>query len=100
MDGADTLLEDRSPDYSGTVEVMGVTFTAEEDGYAILEVQDTGSGEEFALVGPVAHLSAGDRADVRGRWETHARFGPQLRASGALPLDPSDRKGQISYLTS
>jgi exodeoxyribonuclease V alpha subunit len=100
MDGADTLLEDRSPDYSGTVEVMGVTFSAEEDGYAILEVQDTGSGEEFALVGPVAHLSAGDLADVRGRWETHARFGPQLRASGALPLDPGDRKGQIAYLTS
>ncbi|HEY8082194.1 MAG TPA: AAA family ATPase [Solirubrobacterales bacterium] len=95
-----TLTEGRSPDYAGTIEVMNVMFSAEEDGYAILEVHDTGSGEEFSLVGPVAHLNAGDRADVQGKWETHARFGPQLRASGALPLDPSDRKGQIAYLTS
>ncbi|MEX2108463.1 MAG: AAA family ATPase, partial [Solirubrobacterales bacterium] len=100
MNGEDALFSDGDPEYSGTVEVLGVTFSAEEDGYAVLEVQDTDSGEGFALVGPVAHLSEGDRAEVQGRWENHSRFGQQLRASGALPLDPTDRKGQISYLTS
>ena len=80
--------------------MLGVIFSAEDDGYAVLEVQDAESGEGFALVGPVAHLGAGDRAEVSGEWQTHARYGRQLRAQGALPLDPADREGQIAYLTS
>jgi exodeoxyribonuclease V alpha subunit len=99
MDGAATLFDADAAAYSGTVEVLGVIFSAEEDGYAVLEVQEVESGEGFALVGPVAHLNAGDRAEVSGDWQTHARYGRQLRASGALPLDPADREGRIAYLT-
>lgn len=100
MNGAATLFDADEAAFSGTVEVLGVIFCAEDDGYAVLEVQDAESGEGFALVGPVAHLSAGDRAEVSGDWQTHARYGRQLRASGALPLDPSDREGRIAYLAS
>jgi exodeoxyribonuclease V alpha subunit len=99
VSGAATLFDADAPAFSGTVEVLGVIFSAEDDGYAVLEVQDVDSGEGFALVGPVAHLNAGDRAEVSGDWQTHARYGRQLRASGALPLDPADREGQIAYLT-
>jgi exodeoxyribonuclease V alpha subunit len=95
-----TLFDTDAPGYSATIEVLGVIFCAEDDGYAVLEVQDAESGEEFALVGPVAHLSAGDRAEVSGEWQTHARYGRQLRAQGALPLDPADREGRLAYLTS
>jgi len=94
-----TLFDADAASYTGTVEVLGVIFKAEDDGYAVLEVQEAGSGEGFALVGPVAHLGAGDRAEVSGEWQTHARYGRQLRAQGALPLDPADREGQIAYLT-
>ena len=100
MNGTATLFDADAAAYTGTVEVIGVIFRAEDDGYAVLEVQDAGSGEGFALVGPVAHLSAGDRAEVSGDWQTHNRYGRQLRAQGALPLDPADREGQIAYLTS
>jgi exodeoxyribonuclease V alpha subunit len=99
MDGATTLFDADAAAFSGTVEVLGVIFSAEEDGYAVLEVQDADSGEGFALVGPVAHLSAGERAEVSGDWQTHSRYGRQLKARGALPLDPADREGQIAYLT-
>jgi len=95
-----TLFDADAAAFSGTVEVLGVIFSAEDDGYAVLEVQDADSGEGFALVGPVAHLSAGDRAEVSGDWQTHSRYGRQLRARGALPLDPADREGQVAYLTS
>lgn len=98
--GAATLFDADEAAFSGTVEVLGVVFRAEDDGYAVLEVQDVESGEGFALVGPVAHLRAGDRAEVSGDWQTHSRYGRQLRARGALPLDPADREGQIAYLTS
>ena len=95
-----TLFDADAASYTGTIEVLGVIFRAEDDGYAVLEVQETESGEGFALVGPVAHLGAGDRAEVSGEWQTHARYGRQLRAQGALPLDPADREGQVAYLTS
>lgn len=99
MDSAATLFDADAPAFAGTVEVLGVVFRAEDDGYAVLEVQDAGSGEGFALVGPVAHLSAGERAEVSGDWQNHSRYGRQLRARGALPLDPADREGRIAYLT-
>ncbi|HWW67512.1 MAG TPA: ATP-dependent RecD-like DNA helicase [Solirubrobacterales bacterium] len=100
MSGATTLFDTDAADYSGTVEVLGVIFRAEDDGYAVLEVQDSESGEGFALIGPVAHLGSGDRAKVSGEWQTHSRYGRQLRAQGAVPVDPADRAGQIAYLTS
>jgi exodeoxyribonuclease V alpha subunit len=95
-----TLFDADAASYSGTVEVLGVIYKAEDDGYAVLEVQEADSGEGFALVGPVGHLDAGDRAEVSGEWQTHSRYGRQLRAQGALPLDPADREGQVAYLTS
>jgi exodeoxyribonuclease V alpha subunit len=100
MDAAATLFDSDESAHSATVEVLGVIYSAEEDGYAVLEVQDADSGEGFALVGPVAHLNEGDRAEVSGEWQTHSRYGRQLRARGALPLDPEDRAGRIAYLTS
>jgi exodeoxyribonuclease V alpha subunit len=100
VNGTTTLFDTDAPGHSATVEVLGVIFCAEDDGYAVLEVQDAESGEGFALVGPVAHLGVGDRAEVSGEWQTHARYGRQLRAQGALPLDPADRAGRIAYLTS
>jgi exodeoxyribonuclease V alpha subunit len=100
VNGAATLFDADAAVFTGTVEVLGVIFSAEDDGYAVLEVQDPESGEGFALVGPVAHLGAGDRAEVSGEWQTHSRYGRQLKARGALPLDPADREGQIAYLTS
>jgi exodeoxyribonuclease V alpha subunit len=95
-----TLFDADAASYTGTVEVLGVIFRADDDGYAVLEVQETDGGDGFALVGPVAHLGPGDRAEVSGEWQTHSRYGRQLRAQGALPLDPADREGQVAYLSS
>jgi exodeoxyribonuclease V alpha subunit len=100
MEGVATLFDADAAAFTGTVEVLGVIFSAEDDGYAVLEVEEVESGEQFALVGPVAHLNAGERAEVSGDWQTHTRYGRQLRAKGALPLDPADRAGRIAYLTS
>jgi exodeoxyribonuclease V alpha subunit len=100
VNGVATLFEADETGYAATIEVIGVIFSAEDDGYAVLEVEDIETAEGFALVGPVAHLSPGDRAEVSGEWQTHSRYGRQLRARGALPLDPADREGRIAYLTS
>jgi exodeoxyribonuclease V alpha subunit len=100
VNGATTLFGADEATFEGIVRVLGVIFRADDGGYAVLEVQDAESGEGFALIGPVAHLNAGDRAQVSGEWQTHRQYGRQLRARGAAPLDPDDREGQIAYLTS
>lgn len=85
--------------FEGAVEITRVIFTAEDDGYAVVEARDD-SGGEVILTGTLAHLSPGERARIAGQWQDHARFGPQLKVSTALPLDPDDRAGQIAYLSS
>ena len=83
-----------------TVTVRRVVFTSDDGTFSILDALDEGSGDDVALVGAVGHLQPGERAEVIGAWEEHARYGHQLRATDALPLDPTDREGQIAYLTS
>src|SRR3954454_17101258 len=78
---------------------MGVRFRSDDSNFAVLRVQEPASGETFAVVGPIAHLDVGDRAEISGEWVDDSRFGRQLRAQSALPLDPSDREGQVAYLT-
>jgi exodeoxyribonuclease V alpha subunit len=93
----DRLFEDESR-FEGVVEVLHRIFVADDDGFAILEVRD-GDGEEITLTGTVAHLSPGEKARVVGTWEHHDRYGPQLKAETALPMDPEDREGQVAYLS-
>lgn len=96
---AATLFDADAASYTGTVEVLGVRYCSEDRKFAVLRVQEIDSGEGFILIGPVSHLDAGDRAEVSGKWEEDDRYGRRLRAQRALPLDPSDRDGQVAYLT-
>lgn len=100
MSDADTLFEVEGGSHSATVEVLRVIFKAEEGGYAVLEVQDTESRDKHPLIGPIAHLNPGDRAEVSGDWQNHATYGRQLYAQRAVPMDPEDRAGRVAYLTS
>ncbi|HET7589761.1 MAG TPA: ATP-dependent RecD-like DNA helicase [Solirubrobacterales bacterium] len=99
MTRAATLFDADAASYSGTVEVLGVRFCSEDGKFAVLWVREADSDERFTMVGPVGHLDAGDRAEVAGEWDEHTQYGHQLRAQGATPIDPSDRDGQIAYLT-
>lgn len=83
-----------------TVTVRRVLFESDDGSFTILDTLDEASGDDVTVVGAVAHLTPGERAEVSGAWEEHPRYGHQLRAAMALPLDPADREGQIAYLTS
>jgi len=96
---AASLFDADAASYTGTIEVLNVRFCSEDGKFAVIWVRETASDERFAMVGPVGHLAAGDRAEVAGEWDEHSQYGRQLRAEGATPIDPSDREGQIAYLT-
>ena len=91
------LFDEDDGRFEGTVEIVRQIFASEDDGFAILEVRDA-SGGEMVITGSLVHLSPGESARVTGSWEHHERFGPQLKAEIALPLDPEDREGQIAFL--
>jgi exodeoxyribonuclease V alpha subunit len=79
--------------------VLSVRFRRDDGKFAVIWVRETDSDDRFAVVGPVSHLDVGDRAEVSGEWGEHSTYGHQLNAQGAVPIDPSDREGQIAYLT-
>ena len=64
MNETATLFDADATGHTGTVEVLTVTWCAEDRTYAVLRAEDTGTGEKMVLVGPVAHLSVGERAEV------------------------------------
>jgi exodeoxyribonuclease V alpha subunit len=99
MPRAASLFDADAASYTGTVEVLSVRFRRDDGKFAVLWVRETESDERFAVVGPVGHLDVGDRAEVSGEWGEHSTYGQQLNAQGAVPVDPSDREGQIAYLT-
>ena len=73
---AATLFDADAASYTGTVEVLGVIFSAEDDGYAVLEVQETESRR-------------GLRAGRPGRPPRRRRPGRgQRRVADPLPLRP------------
>jgi len=95
---AEPLFSDEAG-FAGPVTALHVIFTAPDDGYAIVEVRDE-SGDEFIATGPLAHLNPGERCRLTGQWQEHSRYGRQLRATVAVPMDPDDRAGQVAYLSS
>jgi exodeoxyribonuclease V alpha subunit len=99
MPRAASLFDADAASYTGTVEVLSVRFRRDDGKFAVLWVRETDSDDRFAVVGPVGHLDVGDRAEVSGEWGEHSTYGHQLTAQGAVPIDPSDREGQVAYLT-
>jgi len=65
---------------------------------AVLVRSDGTRGDEVTLVGNIAHLRAGDRAEVAGRWDLHPQYGRQLKCSSATPLEHTDAEGALDYL--
>jgi len=100
MELTGALFDADSTEHSGVVEVLTVTYCADDGTYAVLRAEDTRSGEKMVLVGPVAHLSIGERAEIAGSWTNHERYGRQLQVRSARPMDPTDREGHVRYLTS
>ncbi len=83
--------------FDGELIVSRVRFLSDDRAFAVLAAHN-GSADELTVAGPLGHLDAGDRAQVRGRFERHPRFGLQLRAEEARCLDPDDRQGTLAYL--
>ena len=90
--GAGKLFESEAS-FNGAVEVVHVIWSADDGGFAVVEVRED-SGDEFIATGTIGHLKPGERAKLVGRWTEHHKYGPQVEVFSALPMDPSDRAGR------
>nr|MBA2348016.1 ATP-dependent RecD-like DNA helicase [Solirubrobacterales bacterium] len=52
------------------------------------------------VTGPLAHLQAGESAELRGRWRRHAKHGWQFHAEGVKLLEPVSNEALTAYLGS
>ncbi len=82
--------------FEDEVEVSRVRFAAEDGEFAVVEADR--DGDELILVGPVAHLEAGERVAIAGTWQENARFGLQVRVRSAQPLQPAGDAALRAYL--
>src|SRR4051794_36713068 len=82
--------------FEDEVVIRRLRFAAADTGFAVVEADR--DGDEVVLVGHLAHLEAGERVAVTGRWQDDRRFGMQVRADHAEPRAPSGPKALITYL--
>lgn len=99
MESGTGQLFESEASFNGAVDVVHVIWKADDDGFAVIEVRED-SGDEFVITGTVGHLKPGERVKLTGEWTEHQKFGPQVKVFTALPMDPSDRAGQVAYLSS
>ena len=85
--------------FDAEVTVRRIRFANPETGWAVVEAAGS-DGTPIALVGPLVHLEERERARIVGTWVQDSRYGPQVKASEAHPLPPSDADADavVAYL--
>ena len=91
----DYLQNDENTELRGSVE--GIVFRNEENGFTVLELN---SGDELeTVVGILPAVSPGEELRLIGKWDFHASFGRQFKASLCerhLPSTSADLKVYLS----
>ena len=80
------------------VEVAAVRYRVPDGDFAVIAA--VADGAEITVTGPLAHLQAGESAELRGRWREHARHGWQFHAEGVKLLEPVSNEALAAYLGS
>lgn len=88
-------LHETGRSFAADVEVIAVRWSDASSGRAIV-ITRADNGEEVTVAGQLGFARPGDRARVGGRWTKHARFGSQVQATAAAPLDPTGERARAS----
>ncbi len=79
------------------VEVTAVRYRVPDGDFAVLSGL-TEEGDEVTVTGPLAHLQAGESAEVGGTWRRHAKHGWQFHAAKVRVLEPVSSQALVAYL--
>lgn len=85
-------------------ELVGVLertlYHNEETSYTVASFRAEGHSTPVTVVGSLLGVNLGERLRLRGRWETHPRFGPQYRVESYSLLIPATASDIEKYLAS
>ena len=77
-----------------------VTYYNQENHFAIARFRTDETNTLVTVLGTLPQLSPGETLRVTGNWETHIRYGQQLRITSAETVLPATVSGIKSYLAS
>ncbi len=82
----------------GTVD--SIIFSNAENGYAVCEIEEEGTGEPVVLTGIMPYIAEGDVIEARGTWVIHPTYGRQLKVAEFDKALPVGRDQIQRYLAS
>lgn len=92
------------PDPNVVVEVRGnlerITFHNPDNFFTIARFRPEQGSPPITLLGHLPHPRTGETLKVRGHWEHHPRYGPQLRVETCETVLPGTADGIRRYLES
>src|SRR5919199_5224834 len=83
--------------FDAEVRVQHTLYKTADESFAVVLVEAP-DGDTVTAAGPLAHLAAGTRARVAGRWQEHPKYGHQVQAELGYELDPDEAGGVRKYL--
>ena len=78
--------------------ITNLVYHDPERGFTIAELTPD-EGKAITIVGVIPGVVVGETLRVRGRFETHKRYGQQLRLESYELIRPSTLKGIVAYLS-
>lgn len=81
-------------------QVERITFKNEENGYTIAKLKVKGKKELITVVGTVGAISPGEMLRIKGYWDSHPKYGEQIKIVHYETLLPATVRGIEKYLSS
>ncbi len=89
-----------SPEITLAGHIERVTYYNRENHFTIARLRTDENRRTITIKGTMPEPRVGESIEVRGRWETHARYGQQLTFTAFTVLLPATVDGIRSYLES
>ena len=81
-------------------EIERITYSNEENGYAVIKVKVSKQKELVTVVGNIIGVSPGEVLRMEGKWVTHTKFGEQFKVTHYRSEIPATIVGIERYLGS
>ncbi len=83
-----------------TGSITRIVFRNNENGWTVLEIQTTQTGEEHTVVGVLPTCAPGEQVEFTGSFTEHSSYGVQFKATNAVSLAPATLGALETYLGS
>ena len=82
----------------GTLE--RIKFSNPEDGFLIGTFLEEKSKNSITIKGHIIGVKDSQTLQLKGLWEIDPKYGKQFRIKESMPIEPTNREGILSYLSS